>query len=205
MNEIQVVLLDIGRVLLDLDWSKVSSSVNYEIGSDLKTLPQFIGNWIEYDLCERGQISTLDFFESLKRHLKFSETLAALQNHWNQLITGPVEGIESVLVKVSGGVRLYGLSNTNEAHYQYISSTFPVLRYLERLFTSCEFGFRKPEKEIFEMVLKNLQIHPSSVLFIDDSIKNVIAAREVGMNAEQCITSSLKLNAIFLEYGVLGK
>ncbi len=48
---------------------------------------------------------------------------------------------------------------------------------------SCEVGYIKPERQIYQMTLEKLDLQPSDVIFIDDNQKNVEGACAMGMNA----------------------
>lgn len=47
---------------------------------------------------------------------------------------------------------------------------------------SCQEGLRKPEKEIYEIILTKLKVTPDEAVFIDDNKKNLIGAEKVGIN-----------------------
>ena len=47
---------------------------------------------------------------------------------------------------------------------------------------SCEVGMRKPDREIYEFILKKLNVRAEECVFIDDRPVNVEAAKSVGMN-----------------------
>jgi putative hydrolase of the HAD superfamily len=49
---------------------------------------------------------------------------------------------------------------------------------------SYELGARKPDPEFFRQALRRIDADATTVLFIDDNLPNVEAAREVGLNAE---------------------
>jgi FMN phosphatase YigB (HAD superfamily)/N-acetylglutamate synthase-like GNAT family acetyltransferase len=49
------------------------------------------------------------------------------------------------------------------------------------IFNSAEIGVCKPDKKIFEYVIKALGCEASKILFIDDSLSHVLAAQEQGM------------------------
>lgn len=51
------------------------------------------------------------------------------------------------------------------------------------IFNSAEVGFCKPDKRIFEHVLKNLACEASEVLFVDDSSSHIQVAQEMGFQA----------------------
>ncbi len=50
-----------------------------------------------------------------------------------------------------------------------------------KIFNSAEIGFCKPDKKVFVHVIEALSCKPSEVLFIDDSLSHVNAAKELGM------------------------
>jgi putative hydrolase of the HAD superfamily len=49
---------------------------------------------------------------------------------------------------------------------------------------SFELGARKPDPQFFRQALRRIDADPAEVLFIDDTLPNVLAAREVGLHAE---------------------
>lgn len=56
---------------------------------------------------------------------------------------------------------------------------------LDGVFSSAHLGHKKPNKEFFEKVMRQLKsIRNEEVLFWDDQQKNVDAAKEFGFEAE---------------------
>ncbi len=58
-----------------------------------------------------------------------------------------------------------------------------VLSYFDLILNSSELGVAKPASEIFQIACERLSLSASQVLFLDDSEKNVAAARSVGLVA----------------------
>lgn len=54
---------------------------------------------------------------------------------------------------------------------------------------SCELGVAKPNAEFFELAARKIGADSGEILFIDDSLTNVEAARAVGVNAVQWTVS----------------
>lgn len=56
---------------------------------------------------------------------------------------------------------------------------------VDRSYYSCELGVAKPDPEFFRRITSDLEVNPATVLFIDDLVENVDAARSVGLVAER--------------------
>ena len=50
------------------------------------------------------------------------------------------------------------------------------------VFLSCEIGLQKPDKEIYEYIMKETDFAPQDILFIDDQQKNIDSASALGWN-----------------------
>ena len=57
------------------------------------------------------------------------------------------------------------------------------LSMYDYVFLSFELGMKKPNRDIFEYVLDNVEFDAKDILFIDDREDNVNIARELGINA----------------------
>ena len=53
--------------------------------------------------------------------------------------------------------------------------------FFEKVYYSQRTGYRKPEPEIFDLVLRENSLIPSQTLFVDDIRENAEAAGKVGM------------------------
>ncbi len=57
----------------------------------------------------------------------------------------------------------------------------------DRTFYSYELGLAKPDVRYFNAIVAQLGLAPEQVIFIDDGERNVAAAREAGLHAEQFV------------------
>jgi HAD superfamily hydrolase (TIGR01509 family) len=74
--------------------------------------------------------------------------------------------------------------------YKRTLNALGIGRYFDHLVISCEVGYLKPRKEIFEHALKLLDVKPKEALHIGDLFRtDVIGAVSCGMNA--CLYSGL--------------
>ncbi|CAI0559561.1 unnamed protein product [Linum tenue] len=65
--------------------------------------------------------------------------------------------------------------------YEMIEEKLDISAYLSWTFCSCTIGKRKPDPDLYLEVVRRLQVDPGHCIFIDDRIRNVDAAVEVGM------------------------
>jgi len=79
------------------------------------------------------------------------------------------------------------LSNAWSNARNYFETYTDVLRAFDVSVFSAEIGMAKPDLAIFSHILHLLSVMPSESIFVDDNMQNVIAARDIGMNAFQFI------------------
>lgn len=73
-------------------------------------------------------------------------------------------------------------SNQAQIRYDYLFKKYPDLaKVFKTNFSSHLMGVIKPSPAFFEYALNTLQAKPADVVFIDDSLKNVTAARKLGI------------------------
>ncbi|MGF6821503.1 putative hydrolase of the HAD superfamily [Microbacterium sp. ZKA21] len=80
----------------------------------------------------------------------------------------------------------YGVHlGTNQEKYRagHMQAALGYGDLFDTCFYSCDLGVAKPDLGFFTAVADRLGVPPESILFIDDSERNVIAAREAGLVA----------------------
>src|SRR5262249_29464942 len=88
------------------------------------------------------------------------------------------------------------VSNTNEAHIEFIRSRYRVLDYFDQHICSYEVGSLKPDRKIFERAIQVSGHRPDELFFADDREENILAARQLGIHAHQFRTESLLVEAL---------
>lgn len=98
-------------------------------------------------------------------------------------------------------IRVGLLSNINDRYVQLIRS-FGFYEPFDPCLLSCEIGLEKPNSEAYQTLLKELNLPPEEIIFIDDKLENVIAAKEMGIDAF-VFSSALQTRAELMKRGVL--
>ncbi len=88
------------------------------------------------------------------------------------------------------------LSNAGDRTRQVIEEDYNLDRYLDEIVISAEEGVIKPDPHIYQIAMDRLDATPETTLFLDDSLENVLAAREFGMYAVQFINTHQALQAM---------
>ena len=181
MAEIKNLIFDYGGVFLLLDEEKT-----YQAFKDLGLLfisPALAASNNDF---QRGRISISTFISNIQKELPRLATEEQIIDAWCAMLGRlPQERIE-LLKKLKKQYRLFLLSNTDDIHIDRVTRTTPeaveFLAQFERVYYSQNTGYRKPEIEIFQLVIDENNLTPSESLFVDDIKENAEAAGRVGMH-----------------------
>lgn len=95
-----------------------------------------------------------------------------------------VPGVLATLRSLHGsGVRLGCLSNDVSEWSLALRRRFALDRYIETWGVSGDVGCRKPDHEIYGVVLERMVVRPDQVPFVDYRAKNVASAQALGMRS----------------------
>ncbi len=179
----KTVFFDLGNVLINFDPKKMVSQVAEVCGKEIPLIQEVI--WNQLDPYERGRITTRQVYENFCRiagqTLDYAQLSAAISD-----IFEPNPGAEEIVkaLKVKG-TQLVILSNTCEAHFEYLFARYPWLQLFDHFALSYQFGVRKPEQAMFEKALDLAKCSKETCFYTDDILDYVSAARELKIDAEQ--------------------
>ena len=187
MKDIELILFDLGGVLIDVDYQGTENAfVKLGVEDFQEQYTQFQQNQL-FDLFETGQISAQHFINKLLPITRKGTSPNEVVHAWNAMIGSfPKEKIE-LLERLSKQIRIALLSNTNELHMvqvkrAWVNASSVSFEYLfEQVFLSHEIEQRKPDLETFSWVCEQLQVLPKKVLFIDDSPQHIDGASSAGL------------------------
>lgn len=176
-SQIESVVFDIGRVLVDFDYDTFAAFLR-EHGAVIDSREEFIEK-TELLRYETGAISTGEFLDRVEGMLLRPPSRGLLAERWQRIFT-PIEEMISLLPLLRGRVRLFLMSNTNELHWQYVSSEYGLRDMVDGAITSFEVNAMKPDRRIFHEAAARHSLYPSRTLLIDDVLEHIEAARELG-------------------------
>jgi FMN phosphatase YigB (HAD superfamily) len=183
-SSIDVLLFDLGRVVLDINFDTVMEKWADHAGcapADLAS--RFVVN-DSFRHHETGRIDDAAFFASLRQSLGIGLSDAQFLEGWNAIFAGEMPGIAPLLAGAAQRLPLYAFSNTNPAHVAHFSKAYAgVLGHFREIFLSSSIGLRKPDAAAYDHVVKAIGVPASRILFFDDSAANIEGARARGLHA----------------------
>ncbi|MGK2856370.1 MAG: HAD family hydrolase [Thermoanaerobaculia bacterium] len=198
-------LFDLGNTVVRLAYERVLQRLSDESTCSREQLMQVMERGGGYRDLERGRVSFNDFYQFLRERAGYRGSIANLRDIWTDFFDGPVEGIEELLERVRAQYRVAFLSNSNEVHAEYIPRHFSGLfQRSDRFVFSHIHGCAKPDRLIYDRALQILGAMPSQVVFVDDLVENVAAARDLGMVAYQ-FHASMQLTEELERDGILAR
>ena len=179
------LLFDLGRVVLDIDFSKTLSCWAGHAGCDAADIAGRISSRDEiYLRHETGEISDAEFFASLRAALGIGISDAQFLEGWNAIFAGEMPGIAGQLARAAKSLPLYAFSNTNSAHVEHFSQAYAdVLGHFREIFLSSAIGLRKPDADAYDHVIKAIGVPAPRIVFFDDLAENIEGARACGLTA----------------------
>lgn len=189
----KAILLDIGNVLLKINWKKALDIANIPNIKAKKF--QEIGQWQIYHDYESGLITREQFRLQLCQKLEIKLSPEQFEKIWCACFDGEVEGIADLLDPLAKKIPLYTLSNTNELHFEHFKK-FPIFKNFKNLLVSHILHCRKPNKEIYLKAISHTGFKAEEILFIDDLEENLQAARQLGVRSEHCFQSCTRFSEI---------
>ena len=198
---IKAILFDMGNVLIGFDAAKSSKAFSELLGvPEVELWEVFFSSELERSYT-RGEISSEEFYEKVLEHFPSKkldyDTFARL---WNDIFTEKSE-MEELLVRLKKEYPLYLISNTNELHFEYVRKRFRLIDHFTKCFPSHNVGHRKPDRAMFEHVLRDIELQADETVFIDDMADFVEAARRLGIHGIQ-FTSRRALETSLKKLGV---
>jgi FMN phosphatase YigB (HAD superfamily) len=178
------LLFDLGRVVLDIDFSKaIDCWAGYAGRAPADIVARFVRGEA-YQHHEVGRIDDAAYFASLRALLGVELSDAQLLEGWNAIFAGEMPGIAALLARAAKKLPLYAFSNTNGAHVEHFSAAYAgVLRHFREVFLSSSIGLRKPDPGAYDHVVKAIGVPAQRIVFFDDLAENIDGARARGLTA----------------------
>ncbi len=193
LKGIKNIIFDLGDVIININASLTIYAFQQLLQEAYPAMEKELHSKKIVEKFEKGIYSTTDFISFLKKHLP-TLTSATIIKAFNAMLLDIPEERISLIKKLSKNYRVFLLSNTNEIHLdfinQHVSKKFglkSIATIFEKTYYSHEMGLRKPNPEIFKLILADKNLNAAETLFIDDSEEHIITAKQLNLKTYHLI------------------
>lgn len=190
MSAPEVVVFDLGKVLVDFDYSLVAKRLQSKSTNDIGAIAARLDQstlLIEY---ETGRMSTEDFFAQIQKLTGYDGTLEEFAVAFGDIFSPIDEMIAWQAELKAKRIPTYIFSNTNELAINHVASAFPFFGGFTEYIYSHIVGSMKPDAKIYEAVEAASGKAGEQILYIDDKIENIEGGRSRGWHAIHHVTPS---------------
>jgi 2-haloacid dehalogenase len=177
------VVFDIGNVLVR--WNP--RNLFRKTMKDEARMERFLAAALSMDFIALTDIAA-DFSLAVKERAKafpeFARELHLFDERWVETIGGPIEENVALMRRLrAAGRPVYALSNFATVKFAIARRIYDFLSEFDDAVISGHVGAVKPDPRIFEILFERVGKRPDELVFVDDQIKNIEAARALGMPA----------------------
>ncbi|MCG8605808.1 HAD family phosphatase [bacterium] len=183
------IIFDLGGVVLEWNPDALVAEVFEDSNDRIKARAQIIGHpdWLELD---RGTLKLERAIKNATRRTGLAEVdIRRLMALVPASLRPMQETIELIKRLKRNGHRLYCLSNMHLASIAYLEEHCSFWPFFDGVVISSYVKLIKPEKAIYEHLLKKYQLTPEHTIFIDDVTENLAAAETFGIRTIKFISA----------------
>ena len=179
MTKINAVIFDIGNVLIEWQPERFFDSV---IGAERRR-----AMFAEIDLhgindrVDRGENFYDTIVEAAKDNPDWHDEVMMWHDRWIEMAAPAIDRSVRLLRALKAAeVPVFALSNFGIQTFDIAKPAYPFLTEFDRSYISGHMGVIKPDADIYQMLEDDCGLDPTTLLFTDDRIDNIAAARARG-------------------------
>ena len=177
------MLFDIGGVLVEnVGFARLNSLLPTPLDEiELRERLLHATPWREFEL---GCISAETFATRFVQDWQLPLSAQAFIDEFTMWPRAFYPGAKALLQRVRQRYRVAALTNCNAIHWARFGG---FAEQFDVCYSSHLLGLIKPDREIFEYVIRDLAVAPEEIVFFDDSLSNVEQAHRLGMQAHHVL------------------
>ncbi len=182
---IKAIVFDMGGVYVNDVYPLVMGHVAETFHTSVSALE--VVNKKRFEQLQRGEITTMQCFAPLQDvfgvRIPEDELTDLLKRPYKDVYEVN-EQIRHLMLSLKSTYKIVLLSNT-EKDIAKINRDNHLFDVFDAVILSCEIGMRKPSREIFEYLMKKMDMPASALFFVDDLIENIAGADRVRILGHQ--------------------
>jgi glucose-1-phosphatase len=173
MNNSPVVVFDLGKVLVDFDYSIAARRIAARCAKPPENLHAFLGSSPLLVQYETGALTRQEFFQAMRDATGFLGEPKEFGDFFADIFTAMPPMIELHASLRARGLKSYIFSNTNDLAIEHIRRNFPFFKNFDGYILSYEVKAMKPDAPIYHALEKMTGKRGGEIIYIDDRSENI--------------------------------
>jgi len=175
-----VVIFDLGKVLVDFDYSVAARKIAARCKMPTEQIKRFIAHSPLLFKLETGLITSEQFYQGICEATGFGGDIEEFSGFFSDVFTPIPPMIQLQADLRQRGFPTYILSNTNDLAVTHIRRSFPFFSNFDGLILSYEQRSMKPDAKIYEAAERLSGKSGAEILYLDDLAENIAAGAARG-------------------------
>src|SRR6185295_3876632 len=168
-----IVVFDLGKVLVDFDYSIAAKKIAAKTQLPWAKVKEHFDHSPLLYRYETGLMTRQEFYDEACRATSFSGTLDDFSGYFADIFWEIPAMIEAHAALRNRGIPTYIFSNTNDLAVTHIRRNFPFFANFDGHILSYEVGAMKPDAKIYEALEKMSGKRGADILYLDDRQENI--------------------------------
>ena len=180
MPKPSIVVFDLGKVLLDFDYSIAGRRIAAQSKMPASEVQKFLDQTPLLHRYETGLMTRQEFFETVCAQTGFRGRINEFSGYFADIFT-EIRDMTALHAAIRRrGIPTYIFSNTNDLAAEHVRRAFPFFANFDGYVLSHEVGAMKPAAKIYEALENMSGKRGSQILYIDDRQENIDAGAARG-------------------------
>jgi 2-haloacid dehalogenase len=203
MHQVDAVVWDIGRVLVQWDFARIWLDVIPDAAERAAFTTTVVSEaWHFRHDCGEPMADLIA--ERIAQYPRHRALIERYRTHWLAAVPGPIDGTHALVGRLAArGVPQFAITNFGADAFAMFRPTFGILDHMAQIVVSGEERLVKPDAAIFALAAARFGHDPARMLFIDDSAANIATARALGWQVHHFTGDAAALEADLAGLGLL--
>jgi 2-haloacid dehalogenase len=184
MSEIRAVVFDLGGVLVDWNPRYVFHDQYFKSEEERQYFFEKVctAEWNENQ--DAGYSIEKATEEKIAEFPSWEKAIRDYYGKWKHMLKDEIANTVKIFkaLRKNSRIKLYALTNWSAETFPVALNKFDFLHEFDGILVSGTEKTRKPFPAFYKILLDRYNLKPEETLFIDDSRRNVLAAKELGIN-----------------------
>lgn len=176
------VVLDIGNVMVTY-YPDIYIANFFDRKGEIEYYKHICFKGEEWKAGDLGVMNRNEIVEAIcRKYPSDAENVRMIMGNCDRMLRASAQNTAILKKLHDAGIGVYYLSNTNVQAFNYMTATHEFFRYMDGGIASFQFGVIKPNREIFELFLKQYEKLADECVFVDDTPQNTEMAGAMGFH-----------------------